>query len=307
MGCYWFKNPAYVFSGAWRNSAGDGSSEASLFWQYMTSAFGLTDFADTFVWLDWEENVGGSVFPAADNDTSYEFIKAFCDTIAYYTGGRKCGVYTAWFCIDGTAPTTAGVLVHSVHGGLGSSEWSPIPLWYSQITDFSPWVATALSSAYPDRYGWNQGYFGGWSAWTIWQYSYQSQSLEAGQPSALTYGFSVGGNIDCDICEGSLVNILRPTPVSTLQGVGAATTIALTWVTGESDVRGYMYSVDGGTTATVGTGFGYATIQNLEPNTTYTITAYSYDLYEISDVTSISVMTNEATDYTRTLLCFKLD
>jgi hypothetical protein len=299
VGFYWFKNPCYVFSGAWRNSAGDGSSEASLFWQYITSAIGLSDWADTFVWLDWEENQGGTIFPAADNDTSYEFIKAFCDTISYLTGGRKCGIYTAWFCLDGQAATTSNVLVHSVDGGLGSATWSPIPLWYSQIID------TPYGSAYPNRYGWSQGLFGGWSAWTMWQYSYQNQASEPGQPSALTYGFAGGGDIDCDICENALVNILQPTHVSALAGVGAATTITLTWTTGETDLQGYMYSGSGIATATIAVGIGSATILNLSSNTSYAITMYAFDLYEISPATSVTVDTSEAISNYHTLLCFK--
>lgn len=299
VGAYWFKNPCYVYSGAWRVSAGDGSSEASIFWQYLTSAFGTSDWADTMVWLDWEENVGSTIFPAADNDTSYDFIKAFCDTISYLTGGRKCGVYTAWFCLEGQASATANVLVHSTKGGLGSASWSPIPLWYSQIVDLP------YGSAYPARYGWNQGYFGGWTAWTLWQYSYQRQSSAVGQPSALTYGFSVGGNLDCDICEGALVNIMQPTHVSGLAGVGAATTITLTWNTGESDVLGYMYSGSGISTATVSTGIGSATVTSLSSNTSYAITVYAYDLYEISPATSVTVNTGAAMDGYHTLLCFK--
>jgi hypothetical protein len=173
-------------------------------------------------------------------------------------------------------------------------------------------VATALSSAYPNRYGWNQGYFGGWSAWTLWQYSYQNQPLEAGQPSAITYGFTVGynlysENIDCDIVEGTLDVLLRPTPVSALYPSAGNTSITLTWVTGESDVRGYMFSVDGGTTATITTGLGTYLVEGLEPNTPYTVTGYTFDYYEISKVTSTSITTNQAVDFYHTLLCFKLD
>jgi hypothetical protein len=278
VGAYFFKDPSYCYSGAFLNSAGDASSQASVFWQYITSALGLSDWTDTFVWLDWENPDGRTIFPVADNDNSYVFIKTFCDTIKVLSSGRQCGVYLGWFNIDGQTTSTADALVHSTSGGLGSV----CPLWYTQIVD-SPY-----GSAYPSRYGWSQGQFGGWTAWTMWQFSYLNNQ------SADRFGFA-SGDLDLDICEGDLVNILKPSIVSGLtSGVTYSSAINVNWTSSESDIRGYYLLVSGQSTATIATGITSGTVSGLNENTSYDVAINAYDLWEIGDSTSITVDTTSA-------------
>lgn len=275
VGAYFFKDPSYCYSGAFLNSAGDASSQASVFWQYITSALGTSDWTDTFVWLDWENPDGRTIFPCADNDESYVFIKTFCDTIKALTSGRQCGVYLGWFNIDGQATSTADALVHSTSGGIGSV----CPLWYAQSVD--------INSSYPTYYGWSQGQFGGWAAWTMWQFSYNNSSADR-------FGFA-SGDLDLDICEGDLVNILKPSDVTGFtSGTIYASAINVTWTSSESDIRGYYLLVSGQSTATISTGITSGTVSGLTPNTSYAVAINAYDLWEIGDSTSITVDTTSA-------------
>ena len=275
VGAYFFKNPNYCYNGKFLNSAGDGSSQGSAFWQYVTSAMGIAGWADTYVWLDWENGDGYNIYPSIDNDGSYAYAKAFCDTVRLLSyGNRQCGIYTGWFCIDEQTAITANTLVHSTLGGLASV----CPLWYTQSVDLP------YGSAYPARYGWSQGQFGGWTSWDMWQFSTTNNS-------AARFGFAAG-DLDLDVCEGPITNIMPPTKVSQLAGVGASYAVTATWTTGESDVYGYMLKISGQATATVGTGIGSAEFVGLIPNASYAISAYAYDKWELSTaVADVTVLT----------------
>jgi hypothetical protein len=167
-------------------------------------------------------------------------------------------------------------------------------LWYSQVVD-----AAYGGSAYPNRYGWNQGIFGGWSAWTQWQFSFQSNN------SSARFGFAAG-DLDLDLTE-ALVNLTPPTTVSQFAVHSVSTAITATWSTGETDVRGYYVTISGQTTATVATGVGSTTFVGLIQNSTYAVSAVAFDAWEISQTPAVATTSTQGTvNGFKTLLCFKL-
>lgn len=281
---YFFFCPNYysTTSGRWLTTTADASSNASSLVGWITDTLGTGDYGDCFAFLDWENPYGG-IYPATDCSGGYDYVKTFVDTYRTLTNGRQCGMYTAYYTIDTMTADNALMMSKSSAETIGSV----CPLWLSQVID--------STSAYP-RYGFEAwGQFPN-NLWTMWQFSYVNNSGAA-------HGM-LAGDLDLDLLEGAIETIMPPSSVS-FSGVGAASTITLTWTTGEVDVRGYVYYGSGITTATVTTGVGSATITGLSPNTSYPITMYSYDTWENGTSISASVSTTAASLGYGTLLCFR--
>jgi len=287
VGTYFFKNPNYwnVTSGRFLVTTADASSDASAYYQYITSALGASasDTGDCFAWLDLE-NDQGSMYPSLTNEGAYDYITTFCNTFKALASGRQCGLYTAYYTVDTLTATTALHLCRSVAQTVGSA----LPLWFAVVIDYS--------SSYPSWSYQSFGYFED-DLWTIWQYS-------ADNTSGANHGM-LAGTLDLDLLESTIESIMQPTPVSSFLAVGASTTIAMSWVTGGSDVRGYMYVISGEATATVNTGVGSAMVLSLLPNTSYSVKINSFDQWEISDTITTSVVTTGSMVGYHSLLCFK--
>ena len=276
VGTYFFKNPNYwsQTSGRFLVTTADASSDASAFYQYISSALvaSASDTGDCFAWLDLE-NDQGSIYPSMTNNGAYDYVIAFCETFKMLSSGRQCGLYTAYYTVDTLTAATALHLCRSITQTLGSA----MPLWFAAFVDYT--------SSYP---AWDYQAFGYFAndLWTLWQFS-------SDNTSGVAHGM-LAGALDLDILEGSIESIMKPTPVSSFLAVGASTTIKLTWTTGESDVLGYMYTVGGIATATVNTGVGSATIGSLLPNTIYAVQINDYDAWEMGEVITTSISTTGA-------------
>lgn len=279
VGAYFFFCPNYydTTEGRWRITTEDASSDASAFVGYLETAFDADDYGDCFTFLDWENPYGG-IYPASDCSASYDYIKTFVQQVSALTNGRQCGVYTAYYTIDTMTADNELMLSKSTYERIGNV----CPLWLAKSID-----SEYGGDTYP-YYG-----FEAWGVfpsnlWTIWQYSHTSNN------SAAAHGFAAG-DLCLDILQGDLVTIMPPSSIANFKATGGATTLHLTWTTGESDVRGYYYYADGITTATVNTGVGSATVVGLPSTTEYIIKIQSFDTWEVGTVVSVTESTTGAT------------
>ncbi|WP_052947619.1 GH25 family lysozyme [Aneurinibacillus tyrosinisolvens] len=227
----------------------EAKNQATFFVNTMKNS-GLTDFGDVMPVLDLEEP---STVGTLTGDDLAAWARTFVDTVKQQTN-RQVLLYTGSWFID-------------LYGGF-NGKLSDLPLW---VADYQ----SSTSPTLPPK--------GGWTVWTVWQYT------DKGSVNGVT------GTVDLDEGPASLEQLRGYIPPGAATGLASSNVsynnVTLSW-NATSATDSYLVTRDG-VSVYSGTNTSF-TDNTVSPKTTYTYNVISKNVYGKTTSENLTVTTKVA-------------